>query len=198
MKMSRSGLNKHVSAPLLHVLGVPMSDYSRANEFLQLLIQHQRQIYAFIQGMVPNHSDADDLFQETILLMWSRFDGFEQGTSFTSWGITMAKYTVFTARKRYARRNRQFSPEVQALLQRQSDQVFPYLDQRSSALKQCLGRLSERDSELIRLRYEEEQPIKQIAEQRGRSLQSVYKRLARIHTLLLNCVRQKLGREEFA
>jgi RNA polymerase sigma-70 factor, ECF subfamily len=175
-----------------------MSDYSRANEFLQLLMKHQRQIYAFIQGMVPNRPDADDLFQETILLMWSRFDDFERDTNFTSWGITVAKYTVFTARKRHARQHRQFSPEVQALLQRQSDHVFPHLDRRSSALRRCLDKLNEQDLELIRLRYEEERPIKEIAEQRGRSLQSVYKRLARIHTLLLNCIRRTLGREEFA
>jgi RNA polymerase sigma-70 factor (ECF subfamily) len=175
-----------------------MSNDSKANEFLQLMMKHQRQIYAFIQGMVPNRPDADDLFQETILLMWSRFDGFERGTNFTSWGVTMAKYTIFTARKRHARHHRQFSPEVQALLERQSDRVFPHFDRRSSALRRCLDKLSERDSELIRLRYEEERPIKEIAEQRGRSLQSVYKRMARIHTLLLDCIRRTLGREEFA
>ena len=175
-----------------------MSDYSRANEFLQLLMRHQRQIYAFIQGMVPNRPDADDLFQETILLMWSRFDGFEPGTSFTSWGITVAKYTVFTSRKRHARHSRQFSPDVQALLQQQSDRVFGHIDRRSSALRQCLDKLNERDSLLIRLRYEEEIPIKEIARQSGHSLQGVYKRIARIHAMLLECVRRTLGREEFA
>ncbi len=175
-----------------------MSDDSRANEFLQLLMKHQRQIYAFIQGMVPNRPDADDLFQETILLMWSRFDTFERGSSFTSWGITVAKYMVFTARKRHARRHRQFSPQVQTLLLQQTERVFPDIDQRSSALKRCLDKLNERDAELIRQRYEQERPISQIAQQHGRSLQSVYKRLARIHTLLLNCVRHTLGREEFA
>jgi RNA polymerase sigma-70 factor (ECF subfamily) len=175
-----------------------MSDYARANEFLQLLMAHQRQIYAFIQGMVPDRHDADDVFQETILLMWSRFDGFEQGTSFISWGVTVAKYTVFTTRKRYARHHRQFSPQVQALLQQQSDRVFPYLDRRSSALRQCLGKLNERDAELIRLRYEQETPIKEIAERSGRSLQSVYKRIARIHAVLVECIRRTLGGEEFA
>jgi RNA polymerase sigma-70 factor (ECF subfamily) len=177
---------------------LPMSDYSRANEFLQLLMKHQRQIYAFIQGMAPNRHDADDLFQETILLMWSRFDDFERGTSFTSWGVTVAKYTVFTARKRHARRHRQFSPEVLALLQEHSDRVFPHLDRRSSALRRCLDKLNERDSRLIRLRYEEEVPIKEIAEQSGRSLQSVYKRIARIHAVLLECIHRSLGGEEFA
>jgi RNA polymerase sigma-70 factor, ECF subfamily len=175
-----------------------MSDTSRANEFLQLLMRHQRQIYAFIQGMVPHPQDADDLFQETILLMWSRFDEFEPGTSFTSWGITIAKYMVFTARKRHARGQRQFSPEVQALLKQQSDAVFVQLDRRTSALKGCLGRLSADDSELIRLRYEHETPIKDIAQGKGQSLQSIYKRIARIHAALLECVRRTLRREEWA
>ncbi len=48
---------------------VCMSDSSKTNEFLRLLMAHQRRIYAFILTMVPNHGDAEDLFQETVLLM---------------------------------------------------------------------------------------------------------------------------------
>lgn len=61
-----------------------MNDTSRTNEFLQLLMANHKRIYAFILGMVANYQDAEALFQETILVMWSKFDQFEQGTSFTS------------------------------------------------------------------------------------------------------------------
>ncbi len=175
-----------------------MTDSSKTNEFLQLLMAHQRQVYAFLRGMVPNRHDADDLFQETILLMWSRFDQFESGTNFAAWGIAMAKYTVLGARKKHARRNRQFSEGVQVLLQQQADLVFAQFDQRIQALQTCVHKLNERDAELIRLRYEEETAVKTIADQYGRSLQSVYKRIARIHAMLLRCVRQTLQQEEYA
>ena len=130
--------------------------------------------------------------------MWSKFDQFEPGTNFTSWGIAMAKYTALGARKKHARTNRQFSEGVQVLLQQQADLVFSQLDQRLLALQHCVDQLNERDSELIRLRYEEEVAVKTIASENGRSLQSVYKRIARIHAMLLRCVRQTLSREEYA
>ena len=68
----------------------------------------------------------------------------------------------------------------------------------SRPLQTCVHKLNERDAELIRLRYEEETAVKTIADQYGRSLQSVYKRIARIHAMVLRCVRQTLQREEYA
>jgi hypothetical protein len=43
-----------------------MSDSSKTNEFLHLLMANQKRIYTFILALVPNHQDADDLFQETV------------------------------------------------------------------------------------------------------------------------------------
>jgi len=51
---------------------------------------------------------------------------------------------------------------------------------------------------LIRLRYESEIAITAIAERAGRSVQSVYKRMARIHDALLQCVRNAVSREGLA
>lgn len=171
---------------------------SKTNEFLQLLMTHQRQIYAFLRGMVPDRHDADDLFQDTILMMWSRFDQFEQGTSFTAWGITVAKYTVLAARKHHARRGRQFSEAVEVLLQQQSDQMLEQFDHRVDAVKHCVKKLNARDYELVRLRYDEETSVSKIAAQRDCSQQSIYKRMARIHASLIECIRRTLSREEFA
>ena len=65
----------------------PMND-----EFISLVMANQRKIYSFIVHFVPNRSDADDLFQETVALMWEKFKIFEEGTSFAAWGIQIAHY----------------------------------------------------------------------------------------------------------
>ena len=75
-----------------------MTESSQTNEFLRLLMANQKRIYAFILATVPNRQDADDLFQETVLLMWSKFDDFQRGTSFVAWGITVAKYQILSVR----------------------------------------------------------------------------------------------------
>jgi len=159
---------------------------------------NQKRIYAFILGTVPNHGDADDLFQETILVMWSKFDGFTRGTSFTAWGITVAKYQILSARKRYSRRSLQFSQAALDLLQEESDPFVRQIDSRIQALRGCVRKLSRQDHELIQMRYEDEIAIKAIAERLGRSVQGVYKRIAHIHDALLRCIRRAISREGLA
>lgn len=175
-----------------------MSEDSKTNEFLRLLMANQKRIYAFILGMVPNHEDVEDLFQETVLVMWSKFDGFTRGTSFTAWGIAIAKYQILGVRKRFSRRNLQFSQAALELLQKDSDYFIEQIDSRMQALRGCIRKLNQRDFELIRMRYEDEIAVKTIAERLGRSVQSVYKRMAHIHDVLVQCVRRTISREELA
>jgi RNA polymerase sigma-70 factor (ECF subfamily) len=175
-----------------------MGNISKTNVFLQLLMANHKRIYAFILGMVPNYQDAEDLFQETILVMWSKFDQFQQGTSFASWGATVAKYQILNARRKKTIKNLQFSPHIQKMIMEKSESFSEQVDARMQALRYCIGKLNSRDYELVKMRYEKEQDVKDIAVGLGRSMQSIYKRLARIHDVLLQCVRRTLGWEELA
>jgi len=175
-----------------------MSDSSKTNEFLRLLMASQRRIYAFILTMVPNHGDAEDLFQETVLLMWSKFDSFTPGTSFTAWGCTIARYQILSVRKRHATRGILFSQAAAELLHTESDRFLEQTDVRMQALRHCIGKLGPQDYELIRLRYRDEVTIQSMAQQMGRSVQGIYKRIVRIHEALLRCVRKALSEEGFA
>jgi RNA polymerase sigma-70 factor (ECF subfamily) len=175
-----------------------MSESSKTNEFLRLLMANQKRIYAFILATVPNHQDADDLFQETVLLMWSKFDDFQRGTSFVAWGITVAKYQILSVRKRHSVRSLRFSEMAMELLHSESDPFLEQIDSRTQALRTCIRKLRPQDYELICLRYQDEVAVKSIAERMGRSVQGLYKRIARIHDALLRCVRRAIGPEEFA
>lgn len=175
-----------------------MTESSQTNEFLRLLMANQKRIYAFILGMVPNHQDANDLFQETVLVMWAKFDSFTRGSSFSAWGTTIAKFQILSVRKRYSRRTFQFNDAARELLQAESAQFVEQIDSRMHALRDCVAKLSERDYELIRMRYEDEVAIRAIADRMGRSVQSVYKKIARIHDALLRCIRRAISSEELA
>lgn len=175
-----------------------MTDSAKTNEFLQLLMANQKRIYAFILALVPNHEDAEDLFQQTVLVMWSRFDAFVRGTSFAAWALTVAKYQILSARKRYARDTLHLSNLALELVERDCRPVVDQMDARMHALRRCVSKLRQRDYELLRLRYEQEWTIKAIAQEAGRSVQSIYKRIARIHDTLLQCIRAALAKEGLA
>jgi DNA-directed RNA polymerase specialized sigma subunit, sigma24 homolog len=51
-------------------------------EFLQLLRENLRQIYSCFFVFVLNKADADDMIQETNLVLWREFMHFKSGTNF--------------------------------------------------------------------------------------------------------------------
>ena len=81
---------------------------------------------------------------------------------------------------------------------KESEAISDQVDIRMQALRHCIGKLNDRDYELVQIRYEKERDVKEIAAGQGRSMQSVYKRLARIHDALLRCVRSTLNGGELA
>ena len=99
-----------------------MTESTKVNEFLRLIMVNQKPIYALILGMIPNRDDAEDIFQETVLVMWSKFDSFEQGTNFVAWGMKIAKYKILQAHRQAVRHNFQFSQAALESLQHKSDQ----------------------------------------------------------------------------
>src|SRR5688572_23508061 len=45
-------------------------------QFLRLFLENERRIYAFIVSILPNLSDAEDVLQETSLILWQKFAQF--------------------------------------------------------------------------------------------------------------------------
>jgi RNA polymerase sigma-70 factor (ECF subfamily) len=71
----------------------------RYEQFLSLYSVNQKRIFAYILSLVPRRTDAEDVLQQAMMEMWKLFDRFEQGSDFTAWGITIARFQVFKFRK---------------------------------------------------------------------------------------------------
>lgn len=172
------------------------SDMSRGRTFLQLYRANERRVYGFILSLVPDWSEADDLMQETTMVMWSKFDTFEIGTDFAAWAICIARFQIMNHRKKKRNRRVQFSDDVLEALDGKAAAAAEEMDALRDALRTCLKKLSDRDRQLIRLRYEPDASTKSVAERVGRGIDAVYKALNRIHVQLLYCIRRRLALEE--
>jgi len=168
---------------------------SRTESFLTLLMPNQRRLLAFILTLVPNQTDAEDLLQETTMVMWRRFDEYRPGSDFVAWGITIARYKVLNYRKKYATSHVQFSDEVLNVLQAEAPEMLQHMDSRTEAVRRCLRNLDEKDMNLIKLRYGKGLTFKNISELLGRSAQSIHKSLARVHNALIFCIRRVMAME---
>jgi len=160
-------------------------------EFARLFSRNARRIYGFIMTLVFNHHDAEEVFQNTSVVLWNKFADFKPGSNFFAWASRIAYYEVLSLMKQQ-RRSRTLSEEVLELLADEAVALSDGSSARYEALEECLSRLTAPDRELLQERYYYQRPPKQIAANQSRSVHSIYRALSRIHNLLLNCVQRNL------
>lgn len=145
--------------------------------------------------MVSDWNAADDIMQETSEVMWSKYSQAKPIANFSAWAIRIAHNKILN---HLAKKNRQqlvFDTEVLEDVAARAEQVSFQMNERISALRRCMAGLSERDRNMLKMRYESNKTIKDISQQLGRPIHGMYKAMARIHDKLTKCVRQKLTLE---
>lgn len=171
-------------------------EYKQPNEqdkmspecFLYLLTPVQGRIYAYIMSRWPNKSDADDIMQETISILWKKFDTYEPGTEFLAWTFTTAKYVLSGFRRRHQKNPIQFSEEALAALESQSEEFLSdYLSQ-IELLRQCIQKLEFKEAKLLELKYESGLSSQKIATHFGMSLRTFYRVLSKTLSTLMRCM----------
>ncbi len=161
-------------------------------EFIKLFTKHQRQVFLFILSQVPNPVDAEEIHQETNVIIWRKFDRFELGTNFVAWACQVANYEVLKYRERQRRDRHLFSDEFIKRVASDALEQADHLEQRRQHLATCLSKLRTRDRELIQQRYAAGESGKSVAELIGRPINSVYQSLSRIRRTLLECVNRQI------
>lgn len=164
-------------------------------EFARLFSRHARRLYAFIMTLVFSHQDAEEVFQNTSVVLWDKFHDFRPGSNFFAWASRIAYFEALNLFKQQ-RRSPLLSEQAMESLASEATALSDQSTARIEALSECLARLAAADREMIQDRYFYQRAPKQIAELRSRSLDSIYRALSRIHNLLLNCVERTLAREE--
>jgi RNA polymerase sigma-70 factor, ECF subfamily len=172
-----------------------MPDSSRHDEFVELLSQHRSQVFGYIYALLRNLNDAEDVYQETALVLWRKFDEYVPGTHFVRWACAVARNSVAAFSKRERRNRRYFSPEFQEELAAiQASVVQEDADLTQAALVDCMKKLPEGDRRLVETCYGAGHSFKDVAEQLGRSAQSIYDALSRIRRQLMACIDRTTAR----
>jgi RNA polymerase sigma-70 factor (ECF subfamily) len=167
----------------------------RVDLFVRLLGQNQRRLFLYVMTLVPSWNDAEEIIQETNLVLWREFDQFQPGTNFAAWACKVAFHQVLAWRKRKQRDRLQFSAEFVDAIAAETAAALDTLEDRSQALAGCIEKLQTPHRDLLRLRYTEGQGVDAIAQKLDRSVEAVYRALSRIRHTLHECVGHTLARE---
>jgi len=172
---------------------MPEIPADRTKELVLLMTQHQRRIFSYIYTLVPDRHAAEDILQETSLVICEKFGGFRTGTDFAAWACQIAWWQVRAARTKFARSKVVFDDRVLESVAATAAELAPELSARHEALARCLQKLNPRDRELVMTHYES--GVEEAAQRTGRSLAAAYKALARLRKLLHDCVTNALTSE---
>jgi RNA polymerase sigma-70 factor (ECF subfamily) len=175
--------------------GVGTSGGTDRDEFSLLYRTHARQIYCFIRTMVTHQADAEDVFQDVSAILWQKFSQFQSGTNFLAWANQIAKFCVLNHRDYQKRANFLLGNQFIEVVAGDASNMFESLEAQHQALAECYARLSARDRSLVDRRYRKGVSVKDLAEQMGRPLRTVYRLLERVHIALLDCVERRIGKE---
>jgi len=164
-------------------------------EFVRLFTRHQRPLFLYLLSRVPNPVEAEEILQETNIVIWRKFAQFTPGTNFLAWATQIARYELLKYRERHHKDKLHFSDRFVEQLAEDEEQEESDWDARRSALAKCLGKLRPKDRELIERRYAPGESGISLAEFLERPVNSVYQSLGRIRRTLLECIHRELNAE---
>ena len=76
-----------------------------------MVTRYQQRVYLFILSLLPNPADAEEVLQETNLVLWRKFEEFEPGTNFKAWAFQTAYYKIQSFLSRQERDRARFGDE---------------------------------------------------------------------------------------
>ncbi len=162
-------------------------------QFVHLFSQHQRDIKAYIRSLVPSAADADDVMQETSVILWEKFSEYEPGRDFGRWGCGIARMVVLRLRRKTANDRHWFNEElIQLLSSERQDKSASFFESRRDALRECVAALDPGQCRFLELRYGQNKSVEAISQDAGRPLSTIYRRFAKLRKLLYDCVSRKL------
>jgi len=168
----------------------------KSEVFFRLYNSAQQRIYAYLLMMVHNHSDAEDLFQETASVLWEKFEEFDTSKSFAAWSIGIARNKALDLLRSRRTSRAFFSDEFYDEISKIEELESGNADQRLKALRNCIKKMSFQNQNIVRLRFENGVAVKNISQRSGESADKIYKRLSRIYSALRDCVNHTLAQWE--
>ena len=163
--------------------------------FAELFVRHQAQVYRYIVTLVPNRSDADDLFQQTNLTLWKKWDRYDRSREFLPWACGIALNHIRNFWRKRKDKPVVFDTDIVYKLSQLRFNDRDVLQQRQEALTDCLEKLPPQHRHMVERYYQQSGTIKSIAEREGRNLKAVYKMLERIRTTLYECINRRVAQE---
>ena len=161
-------------------------------EFISQVTRCQRHLLAFVQTLIWHPADAEDVLQETNLVLWRKVDEFDATRPFMPWAMRIAQLQAMAWLKTRGRAKQRLQETLLETLAAEAIEDTEIIEPRRAALTECMQRLSEDHRVLIARRYEPDGCVQDVADERGSTPKAVSEMLRRIRQHLMTCIENKV------
>jgi RNA polymerase sigma-70 factor (ECF subfamily) len=164
---------------------------ARHEAFMAHFLKAEPVLRGYVMAACRNAASADDIVQQTSTVLWERFSDYDESRPFNAWAVGIARLEVLKWRQKLARSKEHPSPEALELLAETAVEHADEIAEQRAHLGDCLGRLTDRSRHVLKLRYHEQRPSREIAEAEGGTVAAIDNLLTRARRALRECIERR-------
>ena len=165
-------------------------------DFVALLVKHEPLLRAYARVILPEWELVDEAIQEASVTLWQKRDQLEHPDGFVPWAKTVLRFKCLRQLEKLRARRPLLNDEtLQTLADRGVERSAKGNSAQAQALQMCLGQFSEEHRELLLAPHSSTHTVAELAKQRNKSPNSLYKLLARLRKQLSECVDLRIAGE---
>ncbi|NOG98497.1 MAG: sigma-70 family RNA polymerase sigma factor [Ignavibacteriae bacterium] len=142
--------------------------------FADLIFPHRENLITYLNRLSGNKTTAEDLFQETLVKVWSGIKKYKEQNKFSSWLFSIAHNVALDSYRKI--KNRKYTVDVNEITDLSSGSN-PHSDYVSKEielqLEKAIETLSKKQKEVFLLRMHGNMPFKEIAKLTGEPINTV-------------------------
>ena len=169
----------------------------KRDRVIKAALECRTELIAYARSLLGNYAAADDVLQEAMLVVFRKYDQFQDGTSILAWCRSIVRLEVLRAKQNHQRER----TLTERLLDDAIDAAFDefqstrrQVDGESwrEALRSCLEKAPERGRSVLQARFADELSYLQIGKRLGMTVEAVRKALFRTKKQVRQCVETNL------
>ncbi|TWT58320.1 RNA polymerase sigma factor [Thalassoglobus neptunius] len=166
-------------------------------DFVRLFARHELALRNYARLILPDWSSVDDVLQDASITMWESRQRLRDESGFLPWGKVIVRHKCFNAIAKLRRDRLVLDKDVLDLIAREAEAEAASEDlvRIQHSLAECLGELPPERRKLVLSPYRGAGEVKSLAEQSGKTPNSLYKIIGRLRAKLSQCVEEKLRLE---
>ena len=176
-----------------------MSDHPPAHSPSPSFVGHltgcQSSLYAYILTLLGGAEGANDVLQETNIVLWKKAADYDPSRAFLPWAYTFARFQVMAWRKKQSRSRLVLDDELVARVADEFEARDAQSERQLEALEACLGTLPDSQRSLLDSRYGNGEGVNGIAEKMGRPENVIAASLYRLRKALMQCIKTRMSQE---